>query len=62
MEQGEEMDTKKDQEREDSSGGGQRTQAKLPPTQPGSQKPHPVFGGGGGCRILVTACRGGRGG
>ncbi len=46
MEQGEETDTKKDQERVDSSGGGQQTQAKPPPTQSGSQEPHPAYGGG----------------
>jgi hypothetical protein len=41
----------------------QRTQAKPPPpAQPGSQKPHPTYGGGGGCWILATACGGGRGG
>jgi hypothetical protein len=47
MEQGEEMDTKKNQENEDSVRG-QRTQAKPPPTRQVTQKLQPGCDGGGG--------------
>ncbi len=46
-EQGEDTDTRKGQGRKESNGGGQRTQAKLPPTQPGGQEPPSAYGGGG---------------
>jgi hypothetical protein len=61
MEQGEEMDTKKDQGKKDSSNRGQRTQAKPPPAQPGSQKPQPEYGGGGGAGYWQQLVEGGEG-
>ncbi len=46
MEQGEKMDTKKNQENENVRG--QRTQAKPPPMRPVTQKLQPGCDGGGG--------------
>jgi hypothetical protein len=47
-EQGEDMDTRKGHEKEESDGGGQQTLAKPPPTQPGGQEPPLHMAGEGG--------------